>query len=179
MSCLPNTPIAPNLLSATNSTDLGWIDLTSVSTSALSQYYPLSGTVMTFEGTASTTNQHMIIRQVEVEETASSSANIQKCPLHVYFYTNSTPGTPTLGAVYNGSTTNLVAVVPLADTDYVRVSDTKWVARVNPARYYRTGTGSTAGFLYAVVISNNATSTTYAAGVGMRVKVITEAGTAQ
>jgi len=134
---------------------------------------------MTFEGTASTTNQHMIIRQVEVEETASSSANIQKCPLHVYFYTNSTPGTPTLGAVYNGSTTNLVAVVPLADTDYVRVSDTKWVARVNPARYYRTGTGSTAGFLYAVVISNNATSTTYAAGVGMRVKVITEAGTAQ
>lgn len=178
MSCLPNTPIAPNLLSATNTSDLGWIDLTSISTSALSQYYPLSGTVITFEGTASTTNQHMILRQLEVEETATSSANIKKAPLHVYLYTNTSPGTPTTGAVYNGSTTNLIAVVPVAEADYVRVSDTVWVARVNPARYYRTGTGSTAGFLYGVVISNSATSVTYAASAAMRLKVITEAGTA-
>lgn len=179
MSCLPNTPIAPNLLSATNSTDLGWIDLTSVSTSALSQYYPLSGTVMTFEGTASTTNQHMILQQLEVEETAATSGDIKKAPLHVYLYTNSSPGTPTLGAVYNGSTTNLIGVIPVAQADYVRISDTKWAARVNPSKYYRTGIGSTAGYLYGVVISNSATSVTYAAGVGMRVKVITEAGTAQ
>jgi|APGre2960657404_1045060.scaffolds.fasta_scaffold67175_2 hypothetical protein len=179
MSCLPNTPIAPNLLSATNSTDLGWIDLTSVSTSALSQYYPLSGTVMTFEGTASTTNQHMILQQLEVEETAATSGDIKKAPLHVYLYTNSSPGTPTLGAVYNGSTTNLIAVIAVAQADYVRISDTKWVARVNPSKYYRTGIGSTAGYLYGVVISNNGASLTYAAGVAMRVKVITEAGTAQ
>ncbi len=179
MSCLPNTPIAPNLLSATNSTDLGWIDLTSVSTSALSQYYPLSGTVMTFEGTASTTNQHMILRQLEVEETAATSGDIKKAPLNVYLYTNSSPGTPTLGAVYNGSTTNLIAVIPVAQADYVRISDTKWVARVNPSKYYRTGIGSTAGYLYGVVISDSGTSVTYVAGVAIRVKVITEAGTAQ
>ena len=178
MSCLPNTPIAPNLLSATNSTDLGWIDLTSVSTSALSQYYPVSTTVITFEGTANTTNQHMILRQLEVEETASSSANIKKAPLHIYLYTNSSPGAPSAGAVYNGSITNLIAVIPVAQADYVRVSDTVWVARVNPARYYRTGIGSTAGFLYGVVISNDASSLTYAASAAMRVKVITEAGTA-
>lgn len=179
MSCLPNTPIASNFLSATNSTDLGWIDLTSISTSALSQYYPISPTVITFEGTANTTNQHMVLRQVEIEETATSSANIKKCPLHVYLFTNSSPGSPTAGAVYNGSTTNLIAVVPIAQADYVRVSDTVWVARVNPNRYYRTtNTGSTAGFLYGVVISDSATSVTFAASAGIRVKVITEVGTA-
>lgn len=134
---------------------------------------------MTFEGTASTTNQHMILRQLEVEETAATSGDIKKAPLHVYLYTNSSPGTPTLGAVYNGSTTNLIAVIAVAQADYVRISDTKWVASVNPSKYYRTGIGSTAGYLYGVVISNSATSVTYAAGVGMRVKVITEAGTAQ
>jgi hypothetical protein len=121
----------------------------------------------------------MILQQLEVEETAATSGDIKKAPLHVYLYTNSSPGTPTLGAVYNGSTTNLIAVIAVAQADYVRISDTKWVARVNPSKYYRTGIGSTAGYLYGVVISNNGASLTYAAGVAMRVKVITEAGTAQ
>lgn len=178
MSCLPNTPIAPNLLSATNSTDLGWIDLTSISTSALSQYYPLSTAVITFEGTAQTSQQHMILQQVEVEETASNSDNIKKNPLLVYLYSNTAPGAPNAGEVYNASTSNLIAVVPIAATDYVRVSSTVWVARVNPNRYYRTAIGSTAGNLYSVVLSNNANSVTYAANAGIRVKVITQAGTA-
>ena len=178
MSCLPNTPIAPNLLSATNSSDLGWIDLTSVSTSALSQYYPLSGTVISFDGLAQTTNQHVIIRQIEIEETAATLGDIKKCPVSIYLYNNTAPSTPTLGAVYNGSTTNRMATINIAQADYVRVSDTVWVARVNPDYVIRTGTNANASNFYGIVISNSATSVTFAAGVGIRVKFITEVGTA-
>jgi len=74
MSCLPNTPVVQNILTATNSTDNGWVSLGAIITTALSQYYPLSTSVLTFSGTAQTSNQHMIMRQIEFEETASSSA---------------------------------------------------------------------------------------------------------
>ena len=178
MSCLPNTPIVTNILTATNSTDNGWISLGSIITSALSQYYPLSTSVLTFSGTAQTSNQHMILRQLEFEETASSSANIKKTPLLVLLYHNASPTAPTSGAVYNASTTNLVGAYQIAEADYVRVSDTVWSAVVNPNKYYRVGSSALASTLYAVVLSNKSTSVTYAADSSGRVKVVTEACTA-
>lgn len=178
MACLPNTPVSPNLLSATNSTDMGWIDLTAVTNNALSQYYPLSSAVMSFDGLAQTTNQHIIIRQIEIEETASSSANIKKCPLLLYVFNNTAPGSPTLAAVYNPSTTNLVGSFEIAAADYVRVSDTVWVAKTAPNRYIRTVVNSNASNFFGVLISNNGTSTTYAASAAIRVKLVTEVGTA-
>jgi hypothetical protein len=178
MSCLPNTPVAANVLTATNSTDHGWQNTGTVITTALSQYYPVMASVITLTGLAQTTQQHAIIRQIEFEETASSSANIKKCPLIVLLYNSTAPTTPTSGAVYNGSTTNLLGAFTIADTDYKRVSDTVWIAGINPDKYVRTGTVSTSSTFYAVVLSNSATSVTYAASAAARLRLFTEALTA-
>lgn len=178
MSCLPNTPVVQNILTATNSTDNGWVSLGAIITTALSQYYPLSTSVLTFSGTAQTSNQHIIMRQIEFEETASSSANIKKTPLLVLVYNASSPTAPTSGAVYNGSTSNLMGVYSIAEADYIRVSDTVWSAVVNPNKYFRVGSSALASTLYAVVLSNKATSVTYAADSSARVKIFTEACTA-
>ena len=178
MSCLPNTPVVQNILSATNSTDNGWVSLGAIITNALSQYYPLSTSVLTFSGTAQTSNQHMVLRQIEFEETASSSANIKKTPLLVVVFNSTSPTAPTSGAVYNASTTDLVGVYTIAEADYLRVSDTVWRATVNPDKYFRTGQSAQASTLYAVVLSNKSTSVTYAADSSARVRVFTEACTA-
>jgi hypothetical protein len=178
MSCLPNTPVAANVLSATNSTDHGWQSVGTVITTALSQYYPVAAAVVTLSGVAQTTQQHAIIRQLEFEETASSSANIKKCPLIVLLYNSTAPTTPTSGAVYNGSTTNLLGVFTIADSDYRRVSDTVWIAGIKPDKYVRTGTLSTSSTFFAVVLSNSATSVTYAADAAARLRLFTEALTA-
>jgi hypothetical protein len=178
MSCLPNTPVAANVLSATNSTDHGWQSVGTVITTALSQYYPVAAAVVTLSGVAQTTQQHAIIRQIEFEETASSSANIKKCPLIVLLYNSTAPTTPTSGAVYNGSTTNLLGVFTIADSDYRRVSDTVWIAGIKPDKYVRTGTLSTSSTFFAVVLSNSATSVTYAADAAARLRLFTEALTA-
>lgn len=178
MSCLPNTPVVKNVLSATNSTNDGWVSFGAIITDALSQYYPLSTFVRTYSGTAQTSNQHMILRQLQFEETASSSANIKKTPLLVLVYNNASPTPPVSGAVYNASTTNLVGAFQIAEADYVRVSDTVWSAAIYPDRYFRTGTSALASTLYVVVLSNKATSVTYAADSSARVNLFTEACTA-
>jgi hypothetical protein len=134
--------------------------------------------VVTLSGVAQTTQQHAIIRQLEFEETASSSANIKKCPLIVLLYNSTAPTTPTSGAVYNGSTTNLLGVFTIADSDYRRVSDTVWIAGIKPDKYVRTGTLSTSSTFFAVVLSNSATSVTYAADAAARLRLFTEALTA-
>lgn len=178
MSCLPNTPVAANVLTSTTSTDLGFMSLGAITTNALSQYYPLSTTVLSFPGTAQVSNQHLIVRQLEFEETASSSANIKKTPLQVLLYTSSSPTAPVLGEAYQASTGSLLGVIEIAEADYKRISDTVWTAVVNPNRYIRTGTTATASTIYAVVLSNKATSVTYAASSSGRVRIFTEACTA-
>lgn len=178
MSCLPNTPIVTNILSYDESTDHGWITLSSLITTALSQYYPITTTVPALSGLAQTTEQHCIVRQIEIEETASSSANIKKSPLLVLLYNTAAPTTPTSGAVYNGSTTNLLGVFTIADSDYKRVSDTVWTAVIRPDRYVRTGTQSASSTFYAVVLYNNGTTLTYASGASARLRIYTEAATA-
>ena len=178
MSCLPNTPVAANILTANESTDNGWISLGGIITTAISQYYPLSTSVLTFSGTAQTSNQHLILRQIELEETASSAANIKKTPLLVLIYNGTSPTAPTSGAVYNGSTTNLIGGFYIADTNYVRISDTVWNAVVKPDQYIRVNTSAQASNLFAVVLSNKSTSVTYAADSTARVRIFTEACTA-
>lgn len=178
MSCLPNTPIATNVLTYDESNDHGWYSLGALITTALSQYYPLTTTVASLSGLAQTTQQHCIVKQIEFEETASSSANIKKCPLTVLLYNTTAPTTPTSGAVYNGSTTNLLGVFTISDTDYKRVSDTVWIASINPDKYVRTGTQSSSSTFYAVVLSNSATSVTFNSSSSGRVRVFTEAATA-
>jgi hypothetical protein len=179
MSCLPNTPISSNITTAPAAN--GWIAFDSVTTAALLQYYGVAAQVLTFPSVASTTNQHLVLRQVEIEETASSSANIKKSKLLVYLYTDSAPTAPATNAVYNASTTNLMCAPIAVDTaNYTRVSDTIgnsiWTATVNPNRYLRTGTSATASNIYVVVIADQ--SVTYAASAGLRVKLTLENHTA-
>lgn len=178
MSCLPTTPTTSNILTYNASTDHGWISAGTIITSALSQYYPLTTTIPALTGMAQTTQQHLIVRQIQWEETASSSDNIKKCPLIVLLYNTTAPTTPTSGGVYNGSTTNLLGQFEIADTDYKRVSSTVWTATINPNRYIRTGTLSSSSTIYAVILSNSSSSVTFAADAEARLRVFTEACTA-
>lgn len=178
MSCIQSTPTVSNVLTDPT-TDYGFEAVgTSIVTSALSQYYPLAAAVVVLYGQAQTSRQHGIIRQLEFEETASSSANIKKTPLQVLIYSGTAPTTPTTGAVYNGSSTDLVCIVEVAASDYKRLSDTVWVATVKPNQYYRTTSGSGAANMYAVVLSNSSTSVTYAASSTARLRLFTEQVTA-
>lgn len=175
MSCLPNTPISSNITTAPSAN--GSVAFDSVTTAALLQYYGVAAQVLTFSSVASTTNQHLVLRQLEIEETASSSANIKKSKLLVYLYTDSAPTAPATNAVYNASTTNLMCAPIAVDTaDYARVSDTVWTATENVNRYLRTGTSATATNIYVVVIADQ--SVTYAASAGLRVKLTLENHTA-
>ena len=175
MSCLPNTPIASNVTTAPSAA--GWVAFDGVATTALTQYYGVYAQVLTFPAVAATTNQHLVLRQLEVEETASSSANIKKSKLLVYLYTDAAPTTPSTSAVYNASTTNLMCAPIAVDTaNYTRVSDTVWSATVNANRYLRTGTAATATNIYVVVIADQ--SVQYAASAGLRVRLTLENNTA-
>lgn len=178
MSCIPSTPVVSPILSTPAET-YGWAQLgTGLITSALSQYYPILAGVVPFANMALTTNQHIILRQLEFEETATSSANIKKCPLIVLLYSGTAPTSPTSGQVYNGSTTDLVGVVEIAAADYKRVSDTVWLATVKPDLYIRTATTALGTTLNCVVLSNSGTTVTYAASATGRLRVITEQATA-
>jgi len=177
MGCVPITPVGAQLQSDT-ATTAGWVELDSVSTSALTRYYPLTITPTQFVGMAQTTRQHLILREFAVEETASSAANIKKAPLLVYLYGSQSPTAPVLGSVYNASTVRLLAVVSIPAANYVRVSDTVWRAIVTPNDYVRTESSSDATSVWAVVVSDQATTLTYAASAAMRLYMVTESGTA-
>lgn len=168
MSCLPQTPTAIQI--TTTPANDGWVGFSSVATTALSQYFGIAAEVLTFPAVAQTTNQHLELLQVEIEETATSSANIKKAALRVYLYTDAAPTTPATNAVYNGSTTDLMtAPIGIATGDYARVSDTVWVATVNPNRILRTGTSSTPSNIYVVVLAD--AGVTFAASAAIRVKL--------
>jgi hypothetical protein len=175
MSCLPQTPTAQTITTAPSAS--GWVAFDAVSTSALLQYYGFQAQVLTFPSVASTTNQHLTLRQIEIEETASSSANIKKAKMLVYVYTDTAPTAPATNAVYNASTVNLMCAPIAVDTaNYTRVSDTVWTATVNPNRYLRTGTTATATNIYVVVVVDQ--SVTYAASAGIRARLTLENNTA-
>lgn len=179
MSCLPTTPTTNNVLTdiVASNTD-GWLNINAVSTSALTQYFPVQSTpaVLTFNGVFQTTFQHGRVLQLQIEETASSSANIRKTALQVYLYTGSAPATPTAAAVYNGSATNLIGIVEIAAGDYKRLSDTVWIATVKPELWIRTGSTASSVNVYAVVLANEAK--TYASGASLRARIFTEQSTA-
>jgi hypothetical protein len=175
MSCLPQTPTAQTITTAPSAS--GWVAFDAVSTSALLQYYGFQAQVLTFPSVASTTNQHLTLRQIEIEETASSSANIKKAKMLVYVYTDTAPTAPATNAVYNASTVNLMCAPIAVDTaNYARVSDTVCTATVNPNRYLRTGTTATATNIYVVVVVDQ--SVTYAASAGIRARLTLENNTA-
>lgn len=179
MSCLPNTPISDNILSATNSTDSGWIDISVLNTAtALSQYYPLSDSVTQLSNMAQTTSQHINILQVEIEETATSSANIQTVPTKMLLFNGTVPPTPTLGAVYNPVNANIAAIIDIPDTAFTRLSDTVWRASINANYWTRTNTTTSSNFFYAVLLHNSATPVTYPAGSSIRIRVMTKMATA-
>lgn len=179
MACLPDTPIATHVLSDP-ATD-GWQSLgTGLITSALSQYYPLVAAVVPLSNVMNTTSQHGVLRQLDFEETATSSANIKKCPLLVLIYGQPAPTTPTSGQVYNNAaTTTLMGVVEIAQSDYKRVSDTVWLASVKPNLYLRTGVTASSTTVNLVILSNSATSVTFAASATARIRGFFEQSTAQ
>lgn len=178
MSCIPATPIVTSILSQPSSQ--GWASLgTGLITTALSRYFPLLAGVVPYYAVFETTNQHGIIRQVQFEEKAATSGDIKKTPLLIVIYEGqSTPTTPTSGAVYNPSTVGLIGVVSIAEADYVRTSDTVWTATARPNLYVRSGaTSASDQNVNLVVLSDKATSVTYATGAEGRIRLHVEQGT--
>ena len=178
MSCLPNTPVMDNILSATNSVDMGWIELASPTTAAVQRYYPLSTSFLFFNNLAQTTNQHVILRQIEIEETASSSAIIKTAPLKLLLFDDQSPAAPTLGAVYNPTNSYVAGIYDIPAANYSRFSDTVWKAVINPNHLFRTATSSNVANFVGVLLSNDPNALTYAAGVGLRVRIFTEMASA-
>lgn len=177
MSCIPNTPTAANILS--DPADLGWCDVgTSLITSSLSRYYPILAGFVTVRA-MNTTNQHAIIRQIDFEETAASSGDIKKHPLIVYVLGAGAGSSPSAGAVYNPDVTYLLGSFEIVATDYKRVNETKWVATINPNRYIRQTTAASAQNLLLAIVSNDASTISYASGAEGRIRVFTEMATAQ
>lgn len=176
MACLPNTPIAPNILSDP-ATD-GFQSLgTGLITSALSRYYPLLAAVVPMQSVMNTTLQHGVLRQLDFLETAPTSGDVKKTPLIVYVYGQPAPTSPAANAVYNGSSAGLMGIIKIADTDYKRVSDTLWLASVQPNLHLRTTSGSASQIVNLVIVSDSATSVTYASGALGSVRVFIEQGT--
>lgn len=179
MSCLPNTPISDNILSASNSTDAGWLDISVLSTAtALSRYFPLSDSITQLSNLAQTTSQHIWIEQVEIEETATTAVNIQTVPTKMLLFNGVVPPTPTLGAVYNPANANIAAIIDVPESAFTRLSDTVWRASVAVNYLTRTITTSSSNFFYAVLLHDSATPVTYPAGSSMRIRVFTRQATA-
>lgn len=174
MSCIPQTPVATRYL------DSGWVTpVTPIdTTNALGVGEPLYAEVITVPGVAMTTNEAGKIRQIQIEETASSSANIKKADLLVLVWTRATsaPTTPTLNTVYNPSTTNYIGSFKISEADYVRWSDTVWTATIYPERIFKSGTDAVASDFHCVLVSNESTPVTYAGSASMRVRIVTEPG---
>lgn len=167
------TPVGSYVLKASGT-------FSAVSTSALLQYYPLKNSVVTLSNVAQGENQPVEIVQVRVRETATAG-NDKKKGMILYFYTDAAPTTPTLAAVYDAPTTNLVAVCSIASADYKRVrsgADEVWDAIVIPSRdadactsFFVTGTTATATNLYCVAVADEAV--TYVGTTDVTVEVVT------
>jgi hypothetical protein len=168
MACDPLTPTGARIY------DSGWVDFSSLdTTNALGVGEPVAAEVLTLSGVMTTTEQGGTIDQVQVRLSTSSA---QKPDLLVMLYTDAAPTTPVANTVYNGSLTNWIATIPIAEADYDRVADTAFVATVNPSYTFRTGTTANASNLYAVVLSNEGTPVTLATSATGSVRVWTKPG---
>lgn len=177
MSCLPNTPTTANILSDPI-TD-GFQPLgTGLITTALSRYYPLIAAVVPMQSVMNTSLQHGVIRQLDFMESVPTSGDVKKTPLLIYCYGQPAPSSPTSGAVYNGASSGLMGIIKIADTDYKRVSDTIWIASVQPNLHIRTTSGASSQVINLVIVSDSATSVTYAATSAGSVRLFVEQGTA-
>jgi len=177
MSCLPNTPIAANIL--TDPGTLGWCDVgTNLITSSLSRYHPILGAFVTVRA-MTTTNQHGIIRQIDFEETAATSGDIKKHPLIVYILGAGAGSSPVSGSIYNPDTASLLGQAEIVAADYKRTNDTKWTASVKPNLYIRQTTAASAQNLLVAIVSDSASSISYASGAQGRVRLFVEQCTAQ
>jgi hypothetical protein len=176
MSCLPNTPIAANILS--DPAALGWSDVgASLLTTSLARYYPIVGAFVTVRA-MTTTNQHAIIRQVDFEETAATSGDIKKHPLLVYVLGAGAGTSPAGGAVYEPDMTYLLGQFAITAADYVRTTNTKWTASIKPNLYIRQTTAASAQNLLLAIVSDSASSVSYASGAAGRVRLFVEQATA-
>lgn len=176
MSCLPNTPIAANILS--DPAALGWSDVgASLLTTSLARYYPIVGAFVTVRA-MTTTNQHAIIRQVDFEETAATSGDIKKHPLIVYVLGAGAGTSPAGGAVYEPDMTYLLGQFAITAADYVRTTNTKWTASIKPNLYIRQTTAASAQNLLLAIVSDSASSVSYATGAAGRVRLFVEQATA-
>jgi hypothetical protein len=177
MACLPNTPITPNILTDPITDGLQPLG-SGLITTALSRYYPLVAALVPMQSVMNTSLQHGVIRQVDFIESAPTSGDVKKTPLLIYCYGQPAPTTPTAGAVYNGSSTGLMGIIKIADTDYRRVSDTVWIASVQPNLHIRTTSGASSQVINLVIVSDSSTSVTYATGAHGSVRLFVEQGTA-
>lgn len=176
MSCIPNTPIAANILS--DPAALGWCDVgANLITSSLSRYYPILAGFVTVRA-MNTTNQHAIVRQLDFEETAASSGDIKKHPLIVYILGAGAGTSPASGAAYEPDTVYLLGQVAITAADYRRTTETKWTATIKPDLCIRQTTASSAQNLLLAIVSDSSSSISYAASAAGRIRLFVEQATA-
>lgn len=169
MACLPMTPTSSLVY------DSGYVAATTtIDTTALTAGEALYSEVFSLPTVNTTTDQMVELLQMQIRETAGSGT-AKKAALQVLFYATSAPTTPTKGAAYNASTTNLVAMASVATADYKRIADGAspvYEAIVKPALWYRTGATTTnVTSLFAVVLADGAV--TYASGDTHSLRIIT------
>jgi hypothetical protein len=152
MSCLPNTPIAYDERTS------GWVQFTAPDLTGLAQYEPLSATVLTLPLIAEASEQVVLITQFMIREYATSGLTSNALAIHLWDVSGVTA--PTLGVVYDPSTTNYVGQIAIATADFVRVSTTVREATVKPNLRYVTASDATSVNLYAVALFTGATPTT-------------------
>jgi len=166
MSCLPNTPVAFDERCS------GWVQFASPDLTSLAQYEPLSATVLTLPLIAEATGQVVIITQLMIREVATSGLTSNALDIALWDVSGVTA--PTLGAVYNPSTTNDKGIVQVASADFVRRSATRREAIVKPNLRYETSDDATSVNLYAVAMFSGATPTTLHASHEYWIQVFTQ-----
>ena len=169
MACLPMTPTSRLVY------DSGYVAAgTTIDTTALTAGEAPYAEVFTLPTVNTTTSQMVELLQLHIRETAGSGT-AKKADLQVLFYVTSAPTTPTAGAAYNASVTNLVASAKVVTADYYRIAEGAtpiWEARVKPEVWYQTAAGtSNVTSLFAVVVAAGAV--TYAAGDTHAVRIVT------
>lgn len=176
MSCLPNTPVATNVLS--DPATLGWCDVgANLITSSLTRYYPILAAFVTCR-VMNTSNQHGILRQFDFEETAASAGDIKKHPLIVYVHGAGAGPSPAAGAVYEPDTTTLLGQFVITAADYKRTTETKWTASIKPDMYLRQTNSASAQNLLIAIVADSATAISYASGAQARIRPFVEQLTA-
>jgi len=166
MSCTPNTPVADDIRQS------GWLTFSSIDLTTLTQYEPIDASVLTASDMCEAASQNFTLIQLGLREIRTTGAAINN-DLTLYLYTDAEPTAPIEGTVYQPSTTNLIAVVPIVAADYYLVNNTTQEVRKDLTIRMTSGVLSTAVNIYVTGRFTGAIPTTYGAGATLAVSLYT------